>query len=172
MSPFNPPSYQKDALDAYRNRWTRNGTLILKLNSDLGALSEANGRSERERLVRALRARDLNGTRAIGYEEFSRALAEFGLKLRPEEANKVSHSFDTDNDGVVDIGEFLLALSPTVSPAALAAIAEAQELVLGKKPSLADQEAFQIIQKEKAKYYDDDEKFSAMLFREFRSVGK
>jgi hypothetical protein len=96
-------SKDPEALRAYRNKWTRNASLLAKIKQLLGGVQ---GKTQLE----AFLAMDKNGDRAVSHAEFIQGLKDYGFPLTDDEGKRIAHMFDVDGDGTVDTQEFLLAL--------------------------------------------------------------
>lgn len=84
-------------------------------------------------LVRILRRMDDNGNRKLEAGELADGLATYGLDLSSQELQTLFAFFDKDNDGHVDITEFMVGLRPTMSQSRLA-IVKLAFLRLDKNP--------------------------------------
>ena len=56
------------------------------------------------------RRMDDDGSKALGYEEFSKGLRETGLVLEEEGYRELFQNFDKDSSGQVSIDEFLFSV--------------------------------------------------------------
>jgi hypothetical protein len=64
------------------------------------------------RLAKAFRAFDLDGSGKLGIKEIKNAIVTMGLKAKTSEAKAFMRALDHDNDGEVDLKEFLAASMP------------------------------------------------------------
>ncbi|VDD87069.1 unnamed protein product [Enterobius vermicularis] len=76
-------------------------------------------------LGRSFRIMDDNENRKLGYDEFKKGLADFGVTMDEAEVSSAFNRFDKDNSGFIDFDEFLLALRPPMSKARLDIIDQA-----------------------------------------------
>jgi len=74
---------------------------------------------------RVFRRMDDDGSRTLGYEEFSKGIAESGLNVNEENSKELFSAFDKDGSGTVSIDEFLQAIRPPLSEGRKKVIAEA-----------------------------------------------
>ena len=56
------------------------------------------------------RRMDDDGSKALGYEEFSKGIRETGLELDEEGYRQMFENFDKDSSGQVSIDEFLFSV--------------------------------------------------------------
>ena len=71
--------------------------LIITLNSRLD-------------IIRMFRRMDDDGSKSLGYEEFSKGIRETGLELEEEGYMQMFENFDKDSSGQVSIDEFLFSV--------------------------------------------------------------
>jgi len=71
------------------------------------------------------RIMDDNGNKMLDFDEFSKGLHDFGIKLTASETKELFKDFDANGDGNLSFDEFLLKLRPPLSESRLKVIADA-----------------------------------------------
>ncbi|XP_034115685.1 calcyphosin-like protein [Drosophila nasuta] len=76
-------------------------------------------------LARAFRVMDDDGSKTLNLEEFKKGIIDIGLDVNESDIDDMFKRFDTDNNGTINMTEFLVKLRPPMSASRLDIIAKA-----------------------------------------------
>ncbi|XP_062124310.1 calcyphosin-like protein [Drosophila sulfurigaster albostrigata] len=76
-------------------------------------------------LARAFRVMDDDGSKTLNLEEFKKGIIDMGLDVNESDIDDMFKRFDTDNNGTINMTEFLVKLRPPMSASRLNIIEKA-----------------------------------------------
>ncbi len=89
-----------------------NDDIIQKVRTKI---TERGGSTGIKSITKLLAIMDTNGDKKLNKEELKYGLRDYGIQLTPIELEQIFYYFDRDNNGLIDVNEFLIGLKGDMS---------------------------------------------------------
>eukprot|EP01040_Poterioochromonas_malhamensis_P003432 gene3432-3658_t len=106
----NPEDPRAIAAKALTNK--NNDDIIQKVRAKI---TERGGSTGIKSITKLLAIMDTNGDKKLNKEELKYGLRDYGIQLTPIELEQIFYYFDRDNNGLIDVNEFLIGLKGDMS---------------------------------------------------------